>query len=343
MQRVTVRDVAARAGVSVSTVSRYLNGSLRVRPSVAERIDGAVAALGYRPHPLARRLATHSARTIGLLVPGITNPFFARLAEELETSAYDHGGYSVLLCDTKSLASREREYTELLSHGLVDGLVYCGMNPANEALARAIERGLPVVLVDEDVEGLPPVPRVFVENAEGVRRATGYLVSLGHRRIAYVGGPEELMTARERLRGYREALEAASIAFDPALTRTGPYTDAFGFAAMSDLWRAGEGPTAVLAANDYQAAGVMRAARALGVRVPEELSVVGFDDMPLSRYLTPALTTVHQPVEEMARQALDALLGGIQGRSDAVMNRVLPVELVVRESAAPPASGRVGA
>lgn len=334
MARVTVRDVAAATGVSVSTVSRYLNGQLKVRPDVAKRIRAAVSALGYRPHPVARRLATNSARTIGLLVPGISNPFFARLAEEFETRAYDAGGYSVLLCDTKSLASRERDYTELLANGLVDGIAYSGMNPRNDILAAAIEDGLPVVLVDEDVEGLPPVSRVFVENVEGASHATRYLLSLGHRRIAFLGGPAELMTARNRMQGYRQALEAAGVAWEGGLVATGPYTDAFGFAAFTELWGLFERPTAVLAASDYQAAGVLRAARGLGVRVPEDVSVVGFDDMPFSRYMTPALTTLHQPVEEMAGQALSLLLARIEHKDDAVGTIVLPVELVVRESAA---------
>lgn len=332
MAKVTVRDVAAATGVSVSTVSRYLNGHLHVRPDVAQRIDGAVSALGYRPHPAARGLATNSAHTIGLLVPGITNPFFARLAEEFETRAYDAGGYSVLLCDTKSLSSRERDYTDLLAHGLVDGMVYCGMNPHNEILAAAIAGGLPVVLVDEDVAGLPPVSRVFVENAEGTCHATRYLLSLGHRRIAFLSGPGDLMTARERMRGYRKALEAAGLTCDEALVRAGPYTDAFGFAAFTDLWGQSQRPTAVLATSDYQAVGVLRAARGAGVTVPDDVSVVGFDDMPLSRYLTPALTTLHQPVEEMARQALDALLLRIEHKDQAAMTMVLPVELVVRDS-----------
>jgi LacI family transcriptional regulator len=330
----TIRDVAKRSQVSPSTVSRFVNGKIRVEETTAARIQGAIRDLGYRPHRVAKHLATGKAEALGLVVPSITNPFFAVLAEAVETEAYG-AGYSVLLCNTHYDRDREETYVSFLENTLADGLLYVGMHAQNDRLLGVLGRHLPVVIVDEWVEGLPPVHTVFVDNYSGGLVATQHLLQLGHRRIAFLGGPEGLMTVMERFRGYKESLSQADIPLDPAIIRFGSYTEDFGEVAFPHLMHRPDPPTAIVAANDLIAVGLMRSASRLGVEIPDHLSIVGFDDIPYAESIR--LTTVRQPVQELGRKAARLLLE-VLGADKPMMPRsiTLPVSLIVRESSGPP-------
>lgn len=331
----TVEDVARAANVAPSTVSRLLNGRMRVRPATEERIHRAIAALGYVPNTHARNLASRRTGVLGLVLPELINPFFAAVAELVEDSASAHQ-LKVILCPTKSQRVREEGYSDLLASGTVDGMIYLGMFRSNPRLAAAVRAGLPVVIVDEQLADLPPVSCVLVDNYAGGYQATNYLIQLGHRRIAYVSGPAELSTVQERRRGYGAALARASIEMDPALIFEGAYSEQFGASTLPYLLAHPDPPTAVFAGNDFIALGLLAAADVHGLSIPRDLSIVGFDDIPFCTYVRPRLSTVQQPVSTLAQRCVDLLVTQLETPDAAPRTEVLPVRLVVRDSAAPP-------
>jgi DNA-binding LacI/PurR family transcriptional regulator len=328
----TVDDVARAAEVAPSTVSRLLNGRMRVRPATEERIRRAVTALGYVPNANARNLAQRRTGVLGLVLPELINPFFAALAECIADSASAHG-LKVILCPTKSQRVREESYSDLLASGTMDGLIYVGMFRSNPHLVAAVQGGLPVVIVDEPVADLPPVSCVVVDNYAGGYQATNYLIRLGHRRIAYVSGPSELVTVQERRRGYADALARAGLHADPSLIFEGAYTEQFGISTFSYLLAHADPPTAVFAGNDYIALGLLSAADVHAVPIPHDLSIVGFDDVPFCSYVRPRLTTIQQPVATLAHRSVELLVARLENPDAAPQVDVLPVHLVVRDSA----------
>jgi DNA-binding LacI/PurR family transcriptional regulator len=334
----TIQDVARAAGVSASTVSRYLNGQLRVSPATEAKVLEAVSELGYVPNAQARNLARRRSGVIGFVVPEISNPYFGTIADHVVEAVERHGRL-VLLCSHRSQAVRQSSYIELLASGAIDGMLYLGSFRSNQRLATAIADGLAVVVVDEPIAGLPPVHTVVMDDYAGGYQATSYLAALGHRRIAFVSGPDELGSVQERYRGYGDALRKAGI--DPAgqVSQAGQFTEQFGISVLPYLLAAAEPPTAAFVASDYIALGVLSAAEAHGIRVPEDLSIVGFDDIRFSQYVRPRLTTIRSPVERLAKVGVELLFERLADPEAPARTEVLPVELVVRESAAAPAGG----
>jgi DNA-binding LacI/PurR family transcriptional regulator len=333
--RPTIYDVARLAGVSTATVSRALNGTGQIAPATRAAIDSAVEQLGYQPNTLARSLVTKSTQTIALLLPDIANPFYAALVSGIQQRALDTG-HTMLLCTTEGDPEREEQYLTLLRAKQVDGVLVDGLVLPPDRIARFVEDGLPIVCLDRDVES-SSVPLVQVDNRLGARMATEHLVSLGHRRVAHVAGAPELGISDERVQGYRDALAAAGIEPDPELLAVGSFTEEGGYEATVAL-RSAE-LTAVFAANDLSAIGVIHAIVESGRRVPEDVSVVGFDDLRLSRHTTPPLTTIHQPALEIAQRATQLLLDLASGREVGQVRHLLAPELIVRGStAAPPKS-----
>jgi DNA-binding LacI/PurR family transcriptional regulator len=332
----TIQDVARAAGVSASTVSRYLNGQLRVSPATEAKVLGAVSELGYVPNAQARNLARRRSGVIGFVVPEISNPYFGSIADHVVEAVERHGRL-VLLCSHRSQAVRQSSYIELLASGAIDGMLYLGSFRSNERLATAIAGGLAVVVVDEPIAGLPPVHTVVMDDYAGGYQATSYLVALGHRRIAFVSGPAELGSVQERYRGYTDALRKAGI--DPAVqvSHAGQFTEQFGMSVLPHLLGAAEPPTAAFVASDYIALGVLSSAEAHGIGVPEDLSIVGFDDIRFSQYVRPRLTTIRSPVDRLAEVGVELLFERLADPEAPARTEVLPVELVVRESAAAPA------
>jgi DNA-binding LacI/PurR family transcriptional regulator len=332
-RRPTIYDVARLAGVSTATVSRALNGTAPIAVATRAAIDDAVAQLGYRPNPIARSLVTRSTQTIALLLPDITNPFYAELVSGIQQLMLE-GDQSMLLCTTNGDPEQEARYLRLLRAKHVDGALVDGLGLAPERIAAFVEDGFPIVCLDRDVD-FPTIPLVQVDNRLGARLATDYLVSLGHTRIAHItGAPAPI--SEERVAGYREALQAAGIEPDPGLVAPGDFTEAGGHAAMRALLESSARFTAVFCANDLSAMGALNSVLSSGRKVPLDLSIIGFDDVRLSPYTSPPLTTIHQPAAEIARYATELLLDLIRGKQPATMRRLFAPTLVVRASTGPP-------
>jgi DNA-binding LacI/PurR family transcriptional regulator len=327
--RPTIYDVARLAGVSTATVSRALNGTGQIAPATRATIDAAVADLGYHPNTAARSLVTRSTQTIALLLPDITNPFYAALVNGIQDRALE-AGHTMLLCTTEGDPEREEQYLSLLRAKQVDGVLVDGLVLPPDRITRFVRDGLPIVCLDRDIDSTL-VPLVQVDNRLGARLATEHLLALGHERIAHVTGAPDLRISAERIEGYRDAHRTAGIPLDPELISVGSFTEEGGYEAARSLL-ATRVFTAVFAANDLSALGVLSALAEAGRRVPRDISVVGFDDLRLSRFTTPPLTTVHQPAREIARRATELLLELAAGRRVERMLHLLEPELIVRGS-----------
>lgn len=331
--RPTIYDVARLAGVSTATVSRALNDSGKIAPATRRAIEAAVEQLGYRPNTIARSLVTKATQTIALLLPDISNPFYASLVSGIQQHALKSGN-TMLLCMTEGNAEQEEQYLSLLRAKQVDGALVDGLVLPPERIARFVEDGFPIVCLDRDVDS-PSVPLVQVDNRLGARLAIDHLLSLGHRRIAHVtGAPSRI--AEERLAGYGESLASVGLAVDRNLVARGGFTEEGGYTATKLLLESGLEPTAVFAANDLSALGAITAIAAAGLLVPADVSVVGFDDLRLAAFTSPPLTTVQQPAVEIGEHAAQLLLDLIQGRAPEQLRFLHEPKLIVRESTAPP-------
>lgn len=329
----TLSQVARASGVSTSTVSRYLRGQLAVSPSTRRSIDEAVRSLNYLPQERRRSASTAPNGVIGLVLPGLSNAFFAALADSIADEVALLG-CSLVLCTTRDVKRREEAYTELLEAQQVDGMLYLGAHASNRRLAAVIRRGLPVVVVDEPQVHLPPVATLTVDNFTGGYQGTAYLLGMGHTDIAYLGGPSGLETEKERRRGYTEALARNGVPLAPEHMFVGGYSQSFGVSALPHLLEMDRIPTAAFCASDETALGLMAAARNFGLELPRDLSIVGFDDTIAARYTTPPLSSIHQPVSEIAKNAVEMLAARMDNGNLPPETRTLPVELVVRESVA---------
>ena len=342
--RARIADVAREAGVSKAAVSFAFNSPQRLRPETADRIKQVATALRYRPHPVARMLTAGSTATIGILSPqalsqAFANPFFPLFAEGVATVTEDHG--FGLLFISPLHGSLERA----MARATVDGVIIIGLDrhhPEVESIRRA---GLPTVLVD--APAWPEHGAIEVDDTSGALAAARHLLELGHRDLLILTmHPSEAQedsgsVMGRRMRGYRMALAEFDVKVDPDRIRLAPATFEGGELAFRRAWEDGLRPTGVLSMSDAAAAGVLQAARHLGQSVPHDVSVVGFDDLPLTQLTDPPLTTVHQPVRRKGEEAAQMLLSSIDGTRSAIgEHRVLETRLVVRRSTAPVATGR---
>jgi LacI family transcriptional regulator, galactose operon repressor len=336
--RPTIYDVARLAGVSTATVSRALNDTGQIAPATRQAIAAAVEQLGYSPNPIARSLVTNSTQTIALLLPDITNPFYAALVHGIQDYALSRD-HTMLLCTTESDPEREEQYLNLLRSKRVDGALVDGLVLPPDRIARFVRDGFPIVCLDRDIDS-SSIPLVQVDNRLGGRLAVEHLLSLGHERIAHVTGARELRISEERLAGYLDALAAAGIEADNRLVGDGRFTEDGGYEATRELLESQAGFTAVFAGNDLSAIGVVNAIARSGRSVPDDISVVGFDDLRLAAYMSPPLTTIRQPATEIARLATEILMDLTHGKEVSQMRHLLEPSLVVRDSTArPPRDG----
>lgn len=332
----TIQDVAQDAGVSPTTVSRYLNNRIELPPATSARIDAAIKRLNYRPNLLAKRLSTGKSEAVGLVVPEIREPFFAELASAVEDEAERHG-YTIFMSSTRGDRAREIACLDRLHDRHVDGLVMMTNTPDDGTLAELISRRRCVVLIDEDVPGVD-VPRVFVDNEPGAYRATRHLIDAGHRDIAYLHGPVGLFSVVEREAGFRRAMAEANLPVRPELVRGGSFSQDLARNAVLVMLDLPSPPSAIFASSDDLGIGALRALKQRPVAVPEEMSILTFDDMPMTALFDPPLTAVRQPVEQLGRRGFQALLALIEGREPQMLTR-LPVELIERQSVAAPRRG----
>lgn len=336
--RITLADVAARAGVTTSTVSKALHGRDDIAESTRRRVVAAAAALGYRPS--TRPWDPPRTRALAAVVDGEDSPYVAGVLRGVLAAATAAHADLLLRAapdrDARRAPAHARAWAEQQRASGVVGVVGLTLGEPAALLAAATAVGLPFVLVDPvDVDG-PEVVSVGATNWSGGRTATGHLLALGHRRIAWVGGPGTSTASQERLHGYRAALDSAGVAPDPELVREGPFSVGTGLRHGHELLRLAAPPTAVVCGDDEIAVGVLAAARDAGVPVPAALSVVGFDDTPQATWTTPALTSVHQPLAGMGRMAVETVLAMADGVPPASRQVQLVTTLTVRDSTAPP-------
>ena len=330
-RRVTIRDVADMAGVSVATVSKVINDRYGVSSATSAREQGVIQELGYEASIVARSLRKHRTNVVGILVSDI-EPFSAELikgaARALRGTGYELVVYSAGGKSPDHVGWEHRALSRL-GGTLIDGALLVTPTVVTPS------SGAPVVAVDPHT-GSDEVPTVDADNRHGAQLATQHLLDLGHRRIGFVGGRADLESARLRELGYRETLERAGLVVDRDLVRTGSYEADRSRAAADELLSLPDPPTALFAANDLSAIAVMDQAAQRGLRVPDDLSVVGFDDVPESAMTRPGLTTVHQPIQAMGERAVHVLLRLLEGRAPDAVHETLPTHLVERRSCAPP-------
>lgn len=327
----SIRDVAQRANVSTATVSHVINRTRYVSPELTERVQAVMLELSYHPDAVARSLRRRETLTIGLLVPNVEIPFFAAVTHSVERAAADRG-YNIILCNSEWQQNKELNQLQELIARQVDGLICIspGMNAARVALV--IDAGTPVVTFERPMldAGLDAVG---IDNHNGAYQGTQHLLALGHRRIAAITGLTISSLSDERLQGYRAALSDAGLQFDSSFVYPGDYLPETGRQAVEHFLSLPKKPTAIFAFNDMMALGVLQALSEQGLHVPQDMAVLGFDGILLSRYMCPALTTVKQPIEGMGQLAVELLLKRIrnQGSTQAQYIKLEP-ELIIRES-----------
>ena len=324
----TIEDVAARSGVSTATVSRVLSGSVPARPETRERVLAAARDLGYRPSGIARALKRRETRTLGLVITDITNPFYPQVVSAIEAAAHERG-YGIVLANGGDDPARELEHLDLLVERRVDGIIIASSRMTRRHAEHLRATSVPVVLVNDPVSG-SGLPTVTTAHRRGARMAAEHLIELGHARIGHISAPSEHPAAGQRRQGVRDAVRAAGL--EGPLIAIGDGRVGGGASAAEAL--IGAGITGIVAYNDLTAIGALRALRRARIGVPEEVSVVGFDDIDLAAWTDPPLTTIRQPIDELGRWAVDHLIGLLAGGRPGGGTSVLEPSLVVRGSTA---------
>ncbi|MEP7363902.1 MAG: LacI family DNA-binding transcriptional regulator [Acidobacteriota bacterium] len=333
MKRYSIKDIARTASVSNSTVSRALRNSPLVNPETGEMIRRIAEQEGYRPSAAARSLVTQRTNTIGVVVTNISDPFVAGVVSGIEDAA-EQRGFSVFLANSNAEPAREKRVVRSFEERRVDGIIVTSSRVGALHVPMLSQMDVPIVLLNNQHPS-EAAYSVMIDNEGGSFAATSYLVQLGHRRIGYIGDFNGHQSDTERLSGYQRAIDSAGLEFDLNLVQRGDGKPEGARIALARLLALADPPTAVFCYNDMSALGAMNAAHAAGLRVPEELSLVGFDDLYISQYLNPPLTTVRQPMAEMGRLATETLLRLLAKEPSTQIIKV-PGELIVRESAVPP-------
>jgi LacI family transcriptional regulator len=326
----TMQEVAARAGVSVSTVSHVINDTRHVETATRERVLQAVAELNYQPNRLARGLRNRQTATLGVLLPNSANPFFAQVLLGIEKTCFDLG-YNIILGNAHDDPQRELFYLNTMLSKQVDGVLLISTDSHQEALDLLTRQDVPVVIADRSL-GDRAVDAVFTNNKQGAQMATEYLLALGHRRIGCISGLSLLTPSGERVHGYRAALDAAGVPFDESLVIAGDFLHEGGYQACRHLLELSNPPTAIFACNDMMAIGALCAIHEAGLQVPADISVIGFDDIPLAAYTIPRLTTIAQPAEQLGHVAAQRLIRRLREGPLPVQQRRLTVSLIERDS-----------
>lgn len=333
-----MREVAERADVSVTTVSHVVNETRPVSQALRERVLTAMDELDYRPNRLARSLRRGETHTIGVIVPDSANPFFAEVARGVEDASFDER-YSVILCNSDGDLEKELFYTNVLTAKQVDGILFVAAGVSTEHIRALQHDRVPLVVVDRTIPDVS-VDEVLTDNTRGGEMVTRHLVDLGHRRIGCITGPSDVTPSADRVIGYQRALREAGMPVDERIIVRGDFQYQSGYQAAGELLAIDDPPTAIFACNDLMAVGVISAARELGLRVPEDLSVAGFDDVHLASFANPPLTTIAQPKYEMGVLATRLLLERMQDHDTPPRHELLSTRLVIRQSTAPVDAGQ---
>ena len=327
----TIRDVAKRAGVAPMTVSRVINGSGYTSEATRRRVEAAIEELNYVPNSLARSLRSNQTHTLALVLSDVTNPFWTTVARGAEDAA-SQAGFNIILCNTDESEEKQAQYLAMLLQKQVDGFILVPAGSRIEPVAAIQARQVPLVVLDRCVPGAE-VDVVRGASWQGAYDMVAYLLELGHRRIAMLSGPADLSVSQERVAGYRRALQKAGLTPAEELILYGPFTQVGGYQMMEQMLSNSEPPTAVFAGNNFIAIGAMHALREAGLHVPDDMSLVAFDDLPDGFLLEPFLTVVVQPAYELGQRAVEQLLHRIEGdHSTPIHEVILPTELIIRRS-----------
>jgi LacI family transcriptional regulator len=326
----TIRDVAAVAGVSPATVSRVLNGKQDVAADLRQRVLGAVTDLGYRRNGPARSLRTRAAMVLGLIISDISNPFFTAVVRGAEDQA-QLAGYSLVLANADEDVDKEARYLEVAAAEQMAGVLLSPASLTRTSIDVLLERGIPVVTIDRRLAGAK-VDSVTVNNYQAARTAAQHLIGQGCRRVGFIAGPVQTTTGASRLAGYRAALRAAGRPLDPSLTAYADFRTEGGYAATRQLLRQRRPPDGLLFANNLMTVGGLRAIAEAGLAIPDDIAVVGFDDVIWATALQPPLTVVAQPTYEIGQTAAKLLLRRVDGEAFPPRRVVLQAELIERAS-----------
>lgn len=330
----TMKDVALSAGVSTATVSRALMTPEKVSLSTRKRVDEAISETGYSPTTLTRTLRRNESKTIVTIVPDICDPYFSDILRGIEDAAVENG-YVILVGDSSQQQKREQSFVNLVYTKQVDGMVLLGSDlPFNAS--RQEQKNLPPLVMACEYAPELELPTVHIDNLTAAFEAVNYLTKLGHKRVAELSGPESSSLCQFRHQGYQQALRRAGIAMNNTYIHYGNFTFEAGAAAITQLLTLPSPPTAVFCHNDIMAIGATQKAKQMGFRVPQDISIMGFDDIEFSQYCDPPLTTISQPRYEIGRQSMLMLLELLKGNDVRSGSRLLESSLVVRKSTAPP-------
>lgn len=333
MMRPTIYDIARLAGVSTATVSKVFNRTGRISEKTKKRVLEISKELNYQPNVLASALTGKKTFTIGLLIPDMVNPFFAELARSVEDRAHELG-FNVVICNTDNDTSKEIKYVQLLRQKSVDGIIVATGVRNDEFLKELIAQQVPIALVAREMSVLA-ASTVLVDDFAGGYAATSHLIELGHRHIAIIAENMSVSSSRERVRGYRHALEESGLSYDEELVLASDFSIETGKKLALKLLGQADKPTAIFACNDLLAIGAMQAAKELEIAIPEQLSIVGFDNTILASITDPPMTTIAQPIQAMGHHVVDLITEDINHENKIKQRVVLLPELIIRKSTAP--------
>ena len=325
----TIHDVARESGVSISTVSRVIQGASNVLPETRERVEEAIRRLDYHPNRLAQQFRTQQTKNILVIVPSIGNTFYSEILAGIESVANKHD-YALLLVDSHGKGDIEMRCCDMLAQKLVDGIITFSTGIQKDKL-KQLARQYPIVIACRYFADTT-IPNVTIDNIKAIKDITGYLLNLGHRRVCYLAGPSDILLYQDRLGGFQEALRERGLKVDPDLILHCDASIRGGYDAVSALLNARRDFTALVASGDTMAIGAIRALNDAGLKVPGDVAVVGFDDISMSTLFTPTLTTVRQPKYQIGARAMEKLLDLISGKELSNWRDVLNYELVIRES-----------
>lgn len=330
--KVTIKDIAEKANVSVATVSRVINNKSKgVGEDTRKRILELVEQYHYQPSAVARGLVTKKSKIIGLIIPDITNPFYPKLAKGVEDVAHERG-YNIILCDGNNSEEKEANYLDFLNEHYVSGIIYNNFHNISETTLNKILKGsLPLVFIDSKID-VPGCKCVYIDNQKAMYDLIQYLIDIGHRRIGFIAGPLGSYSTDERYKGYLKALEDNQIPLDEDLMVQGDYVLTEGYNAMGRLLDRNVDMTVVACCNDLMAIGALEKLEEQGIKVPDELSLVGFDNIDMTRLVRPKLSTVAQPIYEMGREAAQMIINTIEGISKIKRDKVFQPEFIIRDS-----------
>lgn len=328
----TMKDIARRTGLGLATISSYFNGG-NVREKNRIKIEEAIEELHYEVNEVARGLKTNATRTIGVVIPELNNTFCAEIITGMEDVLRSHG-YATIVCDCRTDKKLEREAVEFLTRRRVDGIINMPVDEEGNHLKRFQKTGKPIVLIDRKIQGIN-CDSVLVDNKKAAEDAVRYFIERGHRNIGIIGGPEEVFTAQERMAGYYKALESAGIPVSESLIWHGDYTIQGGVRGLEELVQNNPEMTAVFVTNYEMTMGAMIGVNELGIRIPEQLSMIGFDNLQFARACNPKLTIVAQPTDGIAKEVAKVMLDRLENTgeaSGALFSEKLETEIIAGKS-----------